>query len=65
MQDRQHSDASARDRPCRIEQGELMGQVEIGDRFVEQKSLAIMNRPGGLDLRQGPRELDPPLLPAG
>ena len=65
MQDRKHSDASACDRPCRIKQGELMRQVQIGDRFVEQKSLVLMNHPRGPDLRQGPRELDPPLLPAG
>ena len=63
MQDRKHSDASACDRPCRIKQGELMRQAQIGDRFVEQKSLVLMNGPRGLDLRQGPRELDPPLLP--
>jgi hypothetical protein len=65
VQDRKHSDASACDRPCGIEQSELMRQVQIGDRFVEQKSLVLMNGPCGLDLRQGPRELDPPPLPAG
>ena len=42
-----------------------MGQVKIGDRFVKQQSLAVMNRPGGLDLLQGPCELEPTLLPSG
>ena len=64
MQDREHSDASARERSCCIEQGELMRQVKIGDRFVKQESLAVMDCVGGLDLRQGPRELDPTLLAA-
>jgi hypothetical protein len=65
VQDRQHSDAPARDRPGCIEQSELMRQVEVRDWFVKQERLAVMNRPGGLDLRKGPRELDPTLLPAG
>jgi hypothetical protein len=48
-----------------IEQSELVGQVEIRDGFVKQEGLAIMDGPSGLDLRQGPRELDPTLFPAG
>jgi hypothetical protein len=51
VQDRQHSHASARHRSRGVEQGELMGQVEVGDRFIKQESLAIMNCAGGLDLR--------------
>jgi hypothetical protein len=54
----------ARDRSRRIKQSELMGNVEIGDGFVEQKSLSLVNCPRGLDLRQSPRELNPTLLPA-
>jgi hypothetical protein len=42
-----------------------MRQVKIGDWFVKQESQAVMHRPGGLDLRQSARELDPPLLPSG
>ncbi len=62
---REHSDALARDRAPGVEQSELMRQVEVGDWFVKQKSLAFMNRPGGLDLRHNPRNLHPPLLTAG
>jgi ABC-type hemin transport system ATPase subunit len=65
VQDRKHGHTSSRDRLCRIKQGELMRQVQIGNRFVKQKSLAVMNGLRGFDLSQGPRELDPTLLPAG
>ena len=65
MQDGQHRDSAPCDRSCGVEQRELMRQIEVGDGFVEQKRLAIMDCPSGLDLRHDPRELDPPLLSAG
>jgi hypothetical protein len=64
VQDREHRNAARRGSLRRVEQGELMRQVEIGDRLIEQKRLAIMDGSSGLNLRQDAGELDAPLLPA-
>ena len=64
VQDRQHSDAPLRGALRRVKEGELVRQVEVGDRFIEQERLALMNGSGGFNLRQDACKLNASLLAA-